>query len=79
MSVWTPDGRRLHRPLYAEREAVRLLRGVGRRDVEWWHYNPDPLVGHLRVPVTLDEGTLIPPGCALHDAGETGPQRPRTP
>lgn len=60
----------------AEREAVRLLVGVG-GDLEWWIYSTGK-VGHLRVPLTAEEYQQIPPGCALADAGDTGPQRPRT-
>lgn len=64
-------------PNLLETIAVRLLAGVG-GDHEWWHWNPDARIGHLRVPVTPAETAQIPPGCALHDAGESGPQRPRT-
>ncbi len=35
------------------------------------------LVGHLRVPVTADEFERMPAGCAVADAGETGPLRAR--
>lgn len=67
----------------AERLAVQALAGVG-GDVEWWIYRDNeahpggPKVGHLRVPVTVAENAMIPFGVAEHDAGETGPQRPRT-
>lgn len=70
-------------PRLVEGEAVRLLRGVG-GDCEWWIHNPVGVsaapvaVGHLRVPLTPDEAEQLPSGCALHDAGESGPQRPRT-
>jgi hypothetical protein len=30
------------------------------------------------VPVTVEESLMIPPGMAFDDAGETGPERPRT-
>lgn len=60
----------------AEREAVRLLTGVG-GESEWWLFT-GARVGHLRVPVTGEENAQIPPGCVTSDAGETGPQRPRT-
>lgn len=66
--------------MLAEREAVRCLRGVG-GDTEWWIWNGagyGGAVGHLRVPLTVAEAALLPPGCAEHDAGETGPQRPRS-
>jgi hypothetical protein len=59
---------------------VRLLAGVG-GDVEWWVWNLPlvGLVGHLRVPLTDEEYARVPPGCAVADAGETGPQRTRWP
>ncbi|MGP3917657.1 hypothetical protein [Nonomuraea sp. 10N515B] len=60
----------------AEREAIRLLAGVG-GDREWWIYSRGR-VGHLRIPVTAEEYELIPPGCVVADAGESGPERPRT-
>lgn len=61
----------------AEREAVRLLKGVG-GSREWWTWNTEALVGHLRVPLTPDEVARIPPGMATIDAGHTGPERRRT-
>lgn len=57
---------------------MRLIRGVGCPDREWWWWNPDALVGHLRVPVTVAENAEIPPACVIADAGESGPLRPRT-
>lgn len=66
------------------RLAVAELRGVG-GDHEWWIMRRDvgpqgvSIVGHLRVPVTPTEAHLIPPGLAEFDAGDTGPERPRTP
>jgi hypothetical protein len=78
VSVWRADGtRRRDDPKAAEREAVRLLRGVG-DDVEWWIWNPATLIRHLRVALTSDEYARVPPGCAIADAGESGPPRPRT-
>lgn len=78
ITVWDPrTEHRMDQPKLAEREAVRLLTGVG-GDSEWWLFSP-ALVGHLRVPVTAEENTQIPPGCVIADAGESGPQRPRTP
>lgn len=59
-----------------ERAAVSLLAGVG-GDVEWWLWSPRR-IGHLRVAVTDDEYEKIPPGCAIYDAGDAGPQRRRT-
>lgn len=62
-------------PSICEQVAVEQLAGVG-GDIEWWIYRNN--VGHLRVPITAAEASLIPPGLAEHDAGKTGPQRPRT-
>lgn len=46
---------------------------------EWWIYSVHGLwVGHLRVPVTPVEYEQMPSGCAVGDAGEAGPLRPRT-
>lgn len=80
VTVWTPKGQRLSKPLQAESEAVRALRGVGAPEHEWWIWNRPgsvPYVGHLRVPVTAEEADRMPPGCAQDDAGESGPLRPR--
>jgi hypothetical protein len=75
-------GRFLDDPARIERLAVAALRGVGGPD-EWWVYalmlNGPAIVGHLRVPVTPAEYLLVPPGLVTTDAGETGPQRERTP
>lgn len=60
-----------------EDRAVRLLDGVG-GDHEWWFWSP-ARVGHLRVPLTTAEADQLPPHCGpIDDAGETGPQRPRS-
>lgn len=56
---------------------MSALRGVG-GSREWWWWNPAALVGHLRVAVTPEEYALVPAGCALSDAGQTGPERRRT-
>lgn len=64
------------RPDEAERYALDACSGVG-GDREWWYWNPLAHVGHLRVSVTPAEAGLIPPGLAIHDAGESGPERPR--
>ena len=81
VSAWPPQGSApLNKPLHVEREAIALLRGVGSADREWWIWNQreaSPYIGHLRVPVTEEEFARVPPGCALHDAGDSGPQRPR--
>jgi hypothetical protein len=58
-----------------ERAAVDALAGVG-GDTEWWICANS--IGHLRVPVTAAEALSVPPGRATVDAGESGPQRPRT-
>lgn len=82
VSVWDKRaGKRLNKPMQAEAEAIALLRDVGDPDREWWVWNlnlaASPYVGHLRVPVTPAEYDLVPAGCALHDAGESGPLRQR--
>lgn len=77
LSLWTPRERKLSAPSRLERAAVALLCAVG-GDTEWWIYNPAVRVGHLRVSVTEDEYRVVPPGCALDDAGESGPARRRT-
>lgn len=60
---------------------MAALRGVG-GDCEWWVHslilNGPAIVGHLRVPVTVEEYARIPPGLVSNDAGETGPMRPRS-
>lgn len=70
--------RLLSLPPFAEQEAVRLLDGVGDPEREWWFHNRQARIGHLRVPVTSEEYELVPPGCAMADAGESGPVRPRS-
>jgi hypothetical protein len=76
ISAWS-GGKRSSQPKLCEREAVRLLRGVG-GDREWWHWNPDALIGHLRVGLTEAEYAELPCGMAENDAGESGPERTRT-
>lgn len=76
ITAWSPKGSLVDVPAIAETEAVRLLAGVG-GDREWWIWSPTR-VGHLRVAVTPAEYQQIPPGCALHDAGDSGPERRRT-
>jgi hypothetical protein len=63
-------------PQVCERDAVRLLRGVGSAR-EWWWWNPEALIGHLRVGVTEAEFAELPQMQAIDDAGETGPERLR--
>jgi hypothetical protein len=72
-------------PELAEREAVKLLTGVG-NDREWWIHRQGLFVpvSDLRVGLTdaeVDTMTaacdgLLPPVVA--DAGDTGPERART-
>jgi len=76
VSVWSGAGKQVSVPGLAEKEAVRCLRGVG-GDREWWIWNEEARVGHLRVAVTGAENALLPPGMAEHDAGDTGPERGR--
>jgi hypothetical protein len=77
VSVWSRRNQRLDLPRIAETAAVRLLAGVG-GDREWWLWNPDVRVGHLRVALTSEESEAMPVGCAVHDAGDSGPERART-
>jgi hypothetical protein len=76
------DGRFIDDEARLLRLAAGALRGVG-GESEWWVYalmlNGPAIVGHLRVPVTPAEFLLVPPGLVTTDAGETGPQRRRTP
>lgn len=76
VSVWS-GARQISAPELAEKEAVRWLRGVG-GDREWWIWNEEARVGHLRVGVTEAEHGQMPCGIAEHDAGETGPERARS-
>jgi hypothetical protein len=69
---------RLDVPQVCEREAVKLLRGVG-GDREWWFWNAETLIGHLRVGITEAENAAIPwCGGVLDDAGESGLERKRS-
>jgi hypothetical protein len=77
VSAWSRREVKSSQPVICEREAVKLLRGVG-GDREWWWFNPETLIGHLRVSVTGAEHEAMPEGAAVDDAGETGPERPRT-
>jgi hypothetical protein len=77
VSLW--DGltkAKLRSPGALERAAMRLLAPVG-GEREWWIWNPRVLVGHLRVALTAEEAAVCPPGCAVADAGESGPERRR--
>lgn len=77
-SLWTHRSEQLRSPGVIERAAVALLAGVG-GEREWWLWNPRTRIGHLRVALTTAENELLPPFCgAVSDAGESGPERPRT-
>lgn len=75
VSIQAGPGQFLDQPARLERAAMKALAGVG-GDTEWWTCPRG--IGHLRVPVTAEEAQLIPPGRVMADAGDTGPQRPRT-
>ena len=77
VSVWSRRDELVQAPDLAEREAVRCLRGVG-GEREWWIWNPESGIGHLRVAVTEGEHAGMPCGVAAHDAGESGPERRRS-
>lgn len=68
--------RRVVDPDVLETAAIATLADVG-GPWERWRISPNG-VGHLHVPVTDDEARLIPPGQVVADAGDTGPERPRT-
>jgi hypothetical protein len=76
VSVWSRREEMVSQPELAEKEAIRCLRGVG-GDREWWLWNEEAKVGHLRVAVTTEEYNQCPPGMAEHYACDTGPQRKR--
>jgi hypothetical protein len=64
----------------ALREGIKILDGVG-GDTQWWTYGTGPgqeLVGYYRVPVLETEHAMCPAGIVVADAGEAGPQTPRT-
>jgi hypothetical protein len=76
-SLWdSRTEQKLRAPGRLERAATALLAGVG-GDREWWIWNPRLRVAHLRVAVTPAEYAVIPPGCAVADAGDSGPERRR--
>lgn len=76
-SVWSGRSqRKLCLPIVAQKAAIAALVGVG-GEREWWFWNPDVRVGHLRIGVTTAEYAAMPPGEAFDDAGETGPERRR--
>lgn len=70
-------GRFVAVPDLLETWAIRLLEGVG-GSREWWWWNPAAVVGHLRVGVTADEYGSMTCRVATSDAGESGPERPRS-
>lgn len=76
VSLQRRSGRKIDDESSVEHYAVRALDSVG-GDFEWWQWG-DSLVGHLRVPVTLDELPLVPPGIVVMDAGFEGIRRERT-
>ncbi len=76
LSLWTPAGTRLRAPGRLERACIGLLAGVG-GDREWWIWRPSVAVAHLRVALTAAEFGRVPPGCAVADAGDSGPERRR--
>jgi len=79
VSAWSRrTEKRVAVPDVCERESARLLRGAG-GDREWWHWSTAALIGHLRVGLTEAEYATLPPMQAIDDAGETGPERKRTP
>ena len=75
VTVWSRRNQLVDAEALAETAAVNALRGVG-GDREWWLWNGH--FGHLRVAVTPEENAALPCGVAAHDAGESGPERPRT-
>jgi hypothetical protein len=76
VSVWSRRNQPVNNPRAAEREAIRLLKGVG-GSREWWIWNPEARIGHLRVGLTVLEAANLAPGLAVHDAGDSGPERKR--
>jgi hypothetical protein len=78
--VWTTDKHGLtskcREPLIAEAEAIKDLRGVGSDD-EWWYWNPELRIGHVRVGLTPAEAATLTPRPVFDDAGESGPLRKR--
>lgn len=79
VSLWDPTTRSALRcAARLERAAIRLLAGVG-GEWEWWLWNPLVCVGHLRVALSPAETASLPPELpAMHDAGPSGPRRPRS-
>jgi hypothetical protein len=76
--MWTPRGRPIRAPSRIERVAVALLAGVG-SNREWWAWNSAVAIGHLRVGLAEAEVALLAEYPAVHDAGDVGPERRRTP
>lgn len=77
VSAWSKRSEMVTVPDLLEKAAIWLPGGVG-GDREWWIWNDTAKVGHLRVGVTDDEHAAMPIGCAIHDAGDSGPERHRT-
>jgi hypothetical protein len=61
-----------------KRAGIAACAGVGNYR-EWWVYNKQLGIGHLRVGVTLEEYGQLGHYVAIADAGPAGPERPRTP
>jgi hypothetical protein len=86
ITVWDRHGTQTRSmPELAEREAIKLLTGVGNHR-EWWIHQTTTRgipIGHLRVGITDTELRAMTEACGLlppvtADAGESGPERPRT-
>lgn len=76
VSINTPTGHRVRSAGVAERAATKALAEVG-GDREWWWWNTDRSIGHLRVGLTDVEFARCPAGQATVDAGPSGPERAR--
>lgn len=78
-SLWSPRDEQLRSAGVIERASVPLLAEVG-GDREWWLWNPQARIGHLRVALTAAENEQLLPACVpvAYDAGPSGPERNRT-
>lgn len=87
VTVWDRHGTQTRSmPELAEREAVKLLAGVGNHR-EWWIHDVSARgvpIGHLHVGITDAEADTMTAACngnlppVVADAGEPGPERRRT-
>lgn len=75
--MWTPRNKLVSAPGRVERLALPYLAGVGNAR-EWWVWRPALKVGHLRVGLTDDEAAALTCELVVADAGDSGPERPRT-